>query len=570
MRPTFRRPGDHDRARELAATRLDEALTTDDAAWLDAHLAGCPTCREVAAAFEADSLLFSPLRETPPVPPRDLWARTAAAIDAEAGGSRGGSRSPVRGVGPGVLVPIAGLAAIAVVASTVLLNGATVVPTPSGPGATAMAMDPGQVAIITRNPDGGLTLVTAGVDEVCPITADRCDAEAPSFSSASLAGIPDSDNVDAILSPGRDRVVVVQRDAAGAEGVFVVPVQAAGAETGTPSPETTEEPGETATDGPTGTPDDPGLTPSPSDDPPESASPSADPSTDPTATDEPTETPSDEPTHEATPDPTPTVEVTPAADGAIEIASDVVVVGSVAAYNRDGSRFAFTARPADGSNGPDVYVWDPSEARARAVTDDHASVFAGWQGNDLLVSRADEGAPWTMVIDPRTGEVREELGAAWLPTVSPDGSTAAWWDGSIRLGGDGVTWVPDKGRLVVGPWPGGLTDAGPLQVIDRGAIGDWEVQWDPAGRALAAWTTGPDGGRIGRLGLYELESGTGRAGLTTPLFEDPSAFRRFSLDQRQLVYATPDDKGGRDLWAVKWNGESVGRVLLPDDAMVIR
>ena len=121
---------------------------------------------------------------------------------------------------------------------------------------------------------------------------------------------------------------------------------------------------------PTESPEDPSPTPAPTEDS----------SDEPTASDEPAETPSPEPTDEPTPDPTPEVEVTPTTDGAIEIASDVVVVGSVAAYNDDGSRFAFTARPADGSAGPDVYVWNPSDARARAVTDDHASGLRGLAG----------------------------------------------------------------------------------------------------------------------------------------------------------------------------------------------
>ena len=75
---------------------------------------------------------------------------------------------------------------------------------------------------------------------------------------------------------------------------------------------------------------------------------------------------------------------------------------------------------------------------------------------------------------------------------------------------------------------------------------------------------------MGRLGLYELESGTGRAGLGTPLFDDESAFRRFSLDESQLVYATPDGADEREVWVVTWDGESVGRLPLPADAMVIR
>jgi hypothetical protein len=73
----------HDRARSLAARRLDEPLEPADAAWLADHLAGCAACRSTAAAYEADRLLLRSLRDRQPEPPRDLWARTAAAIERE-------------------------------------------------------------------------------------------------------------------------------------------------------------------------------------------------------------------------------------------------------------------------------------------------------------------------------------------------------------------------------------------------------------------------------------------------------------------------------------------------------
>jgi hypothetical protein len=361
--------------------------------------------------------------------------------------------------------------------------------------------------------------------------------------------------------------------------VFVVPLRSSAGQVGSdPTPEPTAD---AATDGPsaaqTEATDPPESSPPASTGDPDvtaapvSPDPSASPATTPAEapTDE-AESPSPASTEEPAPDATPSVEVSPGADGAIEIASDVVVVGNLAAYNADGTKFAFTARPADGSAGPDVYVWDTDDARARAVTTDHGSNLAGWQGGDLLVSRVVDGAPWTVVVEPRTGEVREELGAAWLPTVSPDGSTAAWWDGSLKLADDGMTWVPDKGRLVVGPWPDGIGAKDQLQVLDRGQVADWEIQWDPSGRAVAAWTTGPGGGRLGTLGLYSLESGTGRARIGSPLMEGTDAFGEFSLDGRKLVYAAPDEDGDRAVWVVAWDGESVGKVRLPGDATVIR
>ncbi len=355
MRPLFRDDLDHLRARDLAAQEIDEPLTGPDAGWLDLHLATCPDCAAVADAYRADRLLFAPLRDSAPQPPRDLWARTAAAIDAEAGtgGTAGAPRGRrIRGTPLTSLGPIAGLAAVAVIAGSLLLNGATVAPgpvAPSGPVATAMALDPGRVAVVTRGKDGSLSVVTAGVGEVCPLVAEHCGAADPSFETSPLVGFTGSDDIAAIISPQRDRLVVVQRNAAGTDGVFVVPVRpakpAATPAAGSPVP---TEPGATpsepspsnpATAGPASNPpatDEPGgsAPASPSDEP--VASPSS----------EPSPSPSDEPGQ------SPTVEVTPAPDGTIEIASNVVVVGGIASYDADGTHFAFTARPSDGSAGP--------------------------------------------------------------------------------------------------------------------------------------------------------------------------------------------------------------------------
>ncbi|MEA2620618.1 MAG: hypothetical protein QOC97_1391, partial [Chloroflexota bacterium] len=44
----------HERARGLAAERLDGVLSVTDDAWLNEHLEGCAGCRSVAAAYESD------------------------------------------------------------------------------------------------------------------------------------------------------------------------------------------------------------------------------------------------------------------------------------------------------------------------------------------------------------------------------------------------------------------------------------------------------------------------------------------------------------------------------------
>ena len=87
-------PADHPRARPgLAATRVDWPLEPDDAAWLDAHLASCdgvPLRRRRLRARTASRC--APCATSQPEPPRDLWARTAAAIERESASRSGSAR----------------------------------------------------------------------------------------------------------------------------------------------------------------------------------------------------------------------------------------------------------------------------------------------------------------------------------------------------------------------------------------------------------------------------------------------------------------------------------------------
>ncbi|MBA3852742.1 MAG: zf-HC2 domain-containing protein, partial [Chloroflexi bacterium] len=67
--------------RRLLAERLDGVLTHEDTARLRAHLATCPRCRMAERAYLRDRQLLR--RLTPRPPPRDLWVKTAAALDRE-------------------------------------------------------------------------------------------------------------------------------------------------------------------------------------------------------------------------------------------------------------------------------------------------------------------------------------------------------------------------------------------------------------------------------------------------------------------------------------------------------
>ena len=64
----------------------------------------------------------------------------------------------------------------------------------------------------------------------------------------------------------------------------------------------------------------------------------------------------------------------------VSILDDVHSAGAPPAWSRNGEVLAFSAMPADGSHGPDVYTWRQGDDVAQPLTEDHASYFASWSG----------------------------------------------------------------------------------------------------------------------------------------------------------------------------------------------
>jgi WD40-like Beta Propeller Repeat len=470
----------HERARVRAAERLEAPLKRSEAAWLETHLAECSACLAIAEAYAADRLALRRLRDTMPEPPRDLWARTAAGIEREAaaGGRARGSAKLGQPRSRPAIGALSGLAVVAVVLVATALSGgflgnfgvvlSTNHPDQSltaslRPAPTAIVVGAGQVRWLGVRDDGAFAYNVANVDAVCPL--DRQPDCAPFADGharrVTLAAVPKF----VFQSPVDAQAVVVGTDAAGADAVIVValpapetpaPIETAAAESPVPSiPATTLEP----------TPE---TTASTSESPSASASTTAQPTPDESASPEPT------------------------AGSAIAIITNVTVVGRGAGYSPDGTWFAFSARPADGSAGPDIYVWHVGDPLAVTLTSDHASVFASWVGNRLLGSRITpepsgtpeasalleatalpesssspvaspspdaSGSPeptplpefvaQTFLIDPSTDVETALLGADWQPVVDPTGVWVAAWEGTVKAGPDGLAMVPATGRIVV-------------------------------------------------------------------------------------------------------------------------
>jgi hypothetical protein len=601
-------PGrDHERARELAAARPDGFLTADETAWLDAHLEACDACAAVAAEYAGQSSLFAPARTAFAEPPRDLWARTSAAIEAEGRGRRGGARRFGMGL---VYAPLAASLVVAVAVGAGLLNGFPATdPSSTGeePDATPFPMEAGDVTVLSRNESGNLELRRQRIAQVCPTDAASCGVDlVPELVETELLSA--AADWDAIISPDEQQVVVVERGE-GAQGVYVlnvteqtpVDVPTEAPSTAAPSPDApTDAPATIAvTAPPSGDPaaspspaaTEPGATPSPdvpvtpSDEPaaspggdatgaPATEDPSAspldtiggdtpDPSASPSVTAEPTAEPTPEPPP-PTAEPTPSVGVTPLPNGALEIASDVEIVGTTAAYSPDGDHFAFTARPSDGSAGPDVFVWTVGDPRAEAVTDDGASLFAGWLARDLLVSRVVDGAARTVLLSLGTGEATPAHDdGMWRPTIGPGATTAAWWDGTVTPTDDAAGWRLDDGRLVLGRWP--ATGDDPVQVLADRSISDWQVAWDEDMAYVAVWTSTGTPDEPGTLSLYRVNPDTGLADLSSPRLDDAPAFGGFSLSTGRLIWSAPAGDGDRTVQVLAWKGDTFGRFEILSD-----
>ena len=504
---------DHARAIALAAQAPTEPPGPIDAAWLTAHLAVCSGCRGTAEAYEADRLLLRGLRERAPRAPRDLWARTRVALEREEGRTvrvRRASlppRTPARGQPPAATprpdVPyrqpswtpgiLGGLMVVAILMAASLLNGlGPVLPSssaqPSGPGATPISVL-ADVGWIQTGTNGAYDVYLTQIDRVCPLgDPSACGPlQDTARTSITLGSRPTSVS----RSPSSGQLVVVSSGTSSGSSVLVVPVPTAAnpRPTATPALVASPRPGST------------GVTPGAS---PAGTSPA--------------------PSGAGSPPPSgvgPLPSASAETAGAIAIAEGVIVVGGSAAYSPDGLWFAFAARPADGSAGPDIHVWHVGDARAQAVTTDHRSVFSGWLGNQILGSRveaasdgparpagsrapaasvspsgttsasapaasrvatpgpaasnapsnapaagpsggpvAGEARAVSFLLDPATRERRDLASPYFRPVVDATGRWVVYWEGTLAPSHDGLEWRPATGRLVVAPWSSALGAAG--------------------------------------------------------------------------------------------------------------
>jgi hypothetical protein len=562
----------HDRARARLSERLDGPLDPEESQWLDEHLAKCDDCAVTATEYAAQRLELRALRDRTPVPPRDLWARTATSIENEArhralqasGGPRRATLAPY--------ALLAGAVAVAVVVGTLTSSqfppGTTTATPPASnqiavatdnasPLPTPLAVARKEVEYFSLGDDGQYDLNTAQISEVCPAEAGSCATTEPN----EVVSIGPLSSPETVFGSG-DAPLVVLGDSANGSSVFAIakpdktvgPVAtpSLGPSAPTATPSQTSDPGPTPTVGPPG-----GSTP-------------------PASVEPPTQPP------------------TPA--GTVEIARGLEVVETTAAYAPDGSAFAFTARPSDGSHGPDIYLWNVGEAEARPITTDHRSVFGSWEGDQIVgstVVTSDDGLtndPAAFAIAPDGEKVVSlpQVGLAWRPVVDPTGRAAIYWTGALEPSDDGVSWRTVAGRLVVGRWNAGSDASGeplatPLKgdqsvelaetTIADGPLADWDARWDETGTRLAVWVADADDPAVGLLSLYVVNPIDGRIDLANPPLPNEPALAGFSIADGRLAWAAPagNSRKAKHVKILAWTNRGFGQVESEDgDFLLVR
>ena len=575
----------HERARARAAERLDGPLEAAEAAWLDEHLASCAACAAAAADYASQRLELRALRDRMPAPPRDLWARTAAAIEREPRHRSHGTRRRSRASAVRPYALLAGALVVALAVGTLTSSQrpfgeattppgsvgpvAVATPSPTAVAPTPIAVGQKDVAWVTVEQDGTYSFTRTRIDEVCPAGATHCVSSQPRENTKAIGPLSSPETV--FGSEGQPLVVF----GGGDDGATLVALTVPTDDTG---PVATPEPSETATTAATTEP---------------TTSPELSSTAPATATPEATATPAE--TATVTPSAVPTPSASEAAAKAVEIAHGLRVIDTTAAYAPDGSAFAFTAQPADGSHGPDIYVWTVGDKTARAVTNDHRSVFGSWSGNDIVgssvtpIGDGSASAPTAFVVrDSAAPAALPATGRAWRPAVDPRGESAVYWAGTLEPGADGADWRTVDGRLVLGRWgeageapdpsaspataPSDQAKARHETTIAEGPLADWDARWDQTGTRLAVWIADPADPSVGKLSLYVVDPFDGTIDLAHPPLRDEPALAGFSIDDGRLAWAAPPkDSDESRVLVLAWTADGFGKVeSAPGDFLLVR
>jgi hypothetical protein len=492
----------HEQARLLAAEAVDAELAPEEAEWLEAHLAACDACLAVADQYAAIHAELSGL--VMPEPPRDLWVRTQAALDAvESGARRSSARQSSAGsrslagssIAVAAVVLLAGAALLSQTPIAQRSSGGTS-PAPIAYGSPTAAPENGaQAPLAVVN---GTTYWISGSDGVYQIMGDTSTCD-PADTTCTVNGgqgqtlgtIASDSEVSAALAPDAsvaavwtdDKIAILPLDdSTGTVPLDLLTPQPTSAATATPTapptlvptPVPTAAPVATATPVATETiaPTEPVASPSSEIVPSASASSAMATLSAAPASVEITPVPATPTPVPATPTPVPatpapTATATPRSNGgAVAILSGYEVVGRDPEFSADGKTVAFSARPSDHSAGPDVFVWQSGDLQAHPITSAHSDYFSGWFGSGVLVSEISAGTSAIGAASPAPGAVASvsylfdpdtDLGLRitrpmFMPVVDPTGRFVVYWSGSVDFDPTTGLWQPGAGDLYFDKW----------------------------------------------------------------------------------------------------------------------
>ncbi len=108
-----------------------------------------------------------------------------------------------------------------------------------------------------------------------------------------------------------------------------------------------------------------------------------------------------------------------------------------------------TARPGrtstSGAWATSGLTWSPTTTPASS----HRGPTDRLIGSRVAASATGEISAQSFFLDPASGNETAIDGGAWRPVVDPTDKWAVTWDGTMKIGPDGITPVPDEGALVL-------------------------------------------------------------------------------------------------------------------------